>query len=1246
MKEVDRMKLLKAPIARAFVTAGLVGTMAVQGAISPLAAAAVEVAADGSAATDTSVAVDTSFSNATQRLIAASQNKVQISLDEAAKLLAQVQAAANAAKGADDKQAQAMATARQAVIGAEAGAQAATTDRVNELQSQVDALNQQLADAQKAVNDLNAQKGDAEDEIKTLNDALEALEQSGDVDAAVSDAAQFQEELDALTAAKDALDKANSELEQGKTDLDEAEAAKSEADKAVADQQAVVDKLKSELDAVKKQLDDKGLELSDYNDAKAAYEQAQSDYDAALANKTAAEQKAAAAQNAIDEATAKVNELNGTIPGLQAAASDAASKVDAAQSDYDSALATYNELLAQAGSAEGTTDSSVDENGDPVAPTEPPAVSDSELSDAKSALDAAASMLETAKTNKANADLALQQAITESNTAESTRGTAETELATANATLAQANAGLSVAETTRDSAKSAYEKAKSDNEQTLNEYNAAKSAYDTAKSAYDEGVQTYNTLQEQATNAYDEYVTAKNNYDSLKNQSDGATEEYNVGLVQFVVHINEIQALGCISHATTDAVLGSYLDEKDLSEKSVFNLGNLQKALDLVKLVNDYRVENGLDEFFVNPTLIAIGMMNTAYSDVVHDHSNAPAWQRYYISENLAWTGSAQDAFDQWVAERNLWEGKYASYKADFDAAVARGGNMAFSTAVMDLMNNHYDVYEQVGHYLNIINPDMKGIGVGHVNNTWEMCTNSADADVEYTYDQFVKTFNDYLAANSSSSNTQIPGDLDSSDTDDKLAEAERIMNQKLQAYQNINTQLTAQQNENDKNKAAMESAQEKLDEIGDVTGITTTIANLEKAYNDAESALASAKTVQAAAKSDAEAKQLAFNTAKSDAEAKALAVAEAKSKAESALGEVNRLQGEYDAAYQKYQELLAAHGDDSAVLSAYNAALGKYNEFVKALNDKKAADAELETAKSALAEQNGIITEKTTERNAQNGVVSDFELNVIPAASARVASTRATFDSLDSAKQISDKYDAELSNLDSARQTATDAEDALETATAELDTLTSARAEAKATADKAQENLVSAIEAAIETNQGLIADVEAKLPAAEKKVASWKAVFAQQNADSIVTDGFDGTTDDADISNTLAGAHSAYDEKVQALAAAKARVEEAQAALEQTKADKTATEQDLADKLAELAVAQDAYDKLKAELTPAENQQTMQQVGSHFSQAQGTVSVGQATSESAMPQTGDSTALAVTGLAIAGAVAVAGGEFFRRRRN
>ncbi|WP_229254390.1 hypothetical protein, partial [Collinsella ihumii] len=91
--------------------------------------------------------------------------------------------------------------------------------------------------------------------------------------------------------------------------------------------------------------------------------------------------------------------------------------------------------------------------------------------------------------------------------------------------------------------------------------------------------------------------------------------------------------------------------------------------------------------------------------------------------------------------------------------------------------------------------------------------------------------------------------------------------------------------------------------------------------------------------------------------------------------------------------------------------------------------------------------------------------------------------------------------------------------------------------------------------------------------------MLAQQTAEDIVVNGLKVATASPAVAQAAAEAHSAYQAKKDALDKAAGELDAARAAYEEASERAGVTEQELAEKLADLAMAQDAYDRLVAQM-------------------------------------------------------------------
>ena len=140
-------------------------------------------------------------------------------------------------------------------------------------------------------------------------------------------------------------------------------------------------------------------------------------------------------------------------------------------------------------------------------------------------------------------------------------------------------------------------------------------------------------------------------------------------------------------------------------------LDHVSDALSQIKAVNAYRVSVGLPELRISAKLMVQAQCDAHYAD---KHTAHP--QQFNVGENLAWTYSTTDGYSLWLDE-----------KADFDTLAAQcGGENLVGRAAYDFYSAHQQEIEhalndlrstkptaQIGHYLNLINPNYYATGFG-----------------------------------------------------------------------------------------------------------------------------------------------------------------------------------------------------------------------------------------------------------------------------------------------------------------------------------------------------------------------------------------------------------------------------------------------------------------------------------------------------------------------------------------------------
>lgn len=176
------------------------------------------------------------------------------------------------------------------------------------------------------------------------------------------------------------------------------------------------------------------------------------------------------------------------------------------------------------------------------------------------------------------------------------------------------------------------------------------------------------------------------------------------------------------------------------------SLDNMEKSFQWIRRLNVIRKEQGLQELRVTHAMMAMAQADADYSDTKIAHAvQFPVW------ENVAWNYGS-DPYRQW----------YDNEKAVFDAVVKKmGGPSGLSgKAAYDYYNAHEDAImsmlsdnEQVGHYINDINPDLLYTGFAVCTrgtmNKWKTYAQVfhvgyPEGDTIYTIDEYEKLFKNY----------------------------------------------------------------------------------------------------------------------------------------------------------------------------------------------------------------------------------------------------------------------------------------------------------------------------------------------------------------------------------------------------------------------------------------------------------------------------------------------------------------------
>ena len=615
-------------------------------------------------------------------------------------------------------------------------------------------------------------------EVAALQEKIDELK------AAVEKTEQQQKKLGDLN---DQLEQANKSVEDKTQALKDAKAKQDEAKKALDDAQAKLEAMgMDEYEAAKKAVEDAQAKLDDANKAVTT---AQDNLDQAKAAEASAQQEKQNTEAALTTAQAKKQETAAALAAATTARDNAQQKFNQAQAALDAAVS-------------GT---GVD------------------LSALEAAKKAAAGELKTAQA--------------ELNAATDADATAQTNLQAAQAAVAAAQEKANAANAAVASAQSAYDAANK-------EYNAAASERDAAKAAYEKAQQTeadkkaeYDRLVEvrqQKSNEFDqaraEVTDAHNAYDAanaeveklnqqIADLKSNMTVDQNVisqgmfGFMNYIIGGSQFTATQKSNASTAASMLMGTTDKQDWYDKYVdqdmsrdtnpLSLEQMRNALTYLDTQNNLRKANGQSELSVSLRMTAAAALNTSYSSNIWGHSNCYFDQ----GENLAGGGGAYTGGETEDTLGWPYTGLYTQEKEAFDKYVKQYGDALGSHRYDSyyIWQHYNSIYNECGHYLNIIDAGAKAIGIatGSGKNTDSEVTvfdySGSTGQKDFTVSEFKKLVNDYIDSAYNAGGTQEQKEQ-LKQLQNKLAEAQKNFGAAGTAYSNA---LDKQENARDAYTAA-----------------------------------------------------------------------------------------------------------------------------------------------------------------------------------------------------------------------------------------------------------------------------------------------------------------------------------------------------------------------------------------------------------------------------------------------------------
>ena len=202
-------------------------------------------------------------------------------------------------------------------------------------------------------------------------------------------------------------------------------------------------------------------------------------------------------------------------------------------------------------------------------------------------------------------------------------------------------------------------------------------------------------------------TAAQQKVDEAQAKLDSADAQLKQGAIGFFRAMGADDAVNIILNA-------KYAGKTEVgNSKDATSLDNMLNAIKWMKSVNDYRKSVGLSELHVTYKLIAGAIADANYSDTVLDHA-----RQYDFAENLAWNYGI-DPSGQWIEQEKGFFDKATEALYGVTGLVGKDAydfyaknGVAINHWIAD--NCHWENGSSgtVGHYMNIINPELAVMGM------------------------------------------------------------------------------------------------------------------------------------------------------------------------------------------------------------------------------------------------------------------------------------------------------------------------------------------------------------------------------------------------------------------------------------------------------------------------------------------------------------------------------------------------------
>ena len=553
--------------------------------------------------------------------------------------------------------------------------------------------------------------------------------------------------------AKQEMDKALQEKKAVEKEEVEAQAAYNQAQKALQEQQLkndqyLVDQLQEKVDILEKNDAQTKKEVAKLKSLQEKQKQNEEDLQKAQDNKAQLEKELQQLQEQLESVTPE------ELQKAKEAVVQAQAQVDALQADADACNKAYAEQKEVVDTLTLSQTQAQKEYEQAVA----------EKNEAQKSLDLAKARLDQAQKNLAgyesgaittDAQKALDDAKNQWNTANEQLELAKQKEVQTKDELQNAKNQTIAAKTKMDEAQDLLVTKQGQLDKKNKEHEVLLQNVEEYKKTYDQDLQTYNKAEQDVSSKKQELSKCL----LLINSCSSDIEDLDVDIQQQQELVNDAQAEYNRISKLTSKDFFAYFEQADalkvfenVTENTVLgdpndatSLQNMKLALQELKVLNQIREKENVSPIYVTSKLMAQSQIQTNESSHTHQHSKL-----YYISENLMWgvRPDQRSAYESWYTYEKELFNDFVNETPELKDLRDQGFN--------DFQMREYlseSQYNQVGHYLNTVNPNYRlagssfnSSGIPTIGNVY--ADHNWGSDKVLTVEEYEELLDEYMTMN------------------------------------------------------------------------------------------------------------------------------------------------------------------------------------------------------------------------------------------------------------------------------------------------------------------------------------------------------------------------------------------------------------------------------------------------------------------------------------------------------------------